>query len=269
MDIRRAAGCVAALLISCSAATARAENDKRIRSTASQIQALQGEISDPADCKNFVEGSQRLPEGAAVPRTQLWPESSGRTAAGRSALSPSLPGLSPRPERIAVIPPAPAFTSQPRAPVAANLQKLPPAGVAIFSLVIVGLFALSAKREFASEPAAEALPAEPLAAAPGLDAPALGAPAAISAPQAPLIETPAGRSILARLEAAPEPFIDTRMPVSTWRAITLREQQLIELWDASPEKALGRASFEEWLDAQGSVEGVDVPLLKTKLDRDA
>jgi hypothetical protein len=58
------------------------------------------------------------------------------------------------------------------------------------------------------------------------------------------------------------------MPVSTWRAISWREQRLIEKWDASPEKATGKASFEEWLDAQGSVESVDAAMLKAKLCRD-
>lgn len=67
---------------------------------------------------------------------------------------------------------------------------------------------------------------------------------------------------------AQETFIDIRMPVSTWRAISWREQRLIDIWDASPEKALGQASFEEWLDAQGNVEGVDLAMLNTKLSRD-
>lgn len=66
-----------------------------------------------------------------------------------------------------------------------------------------------------------------------------------------------------------QPFIDTRMPAPTWRAISRREQQLIERWDASREKALGLASLPEWLDIKGPVEGVDLPLLKAKLHRQA
>src|SRR5207302_4624654 len=57
----------------------------------------------------------------------------------------------------------------------------------------------------------------------------------------------------------PEPeSIDSQMPVATWRSISSREQKLLDLWDASKEKAPGRASFEDWLDAQGAVDGVDV-----------
>ena len=71
-------------------------------------------------------------------------------------------------------------------------------------------------------------------------------------------------------EALAEPdFIDTRMPAPTWRAISWREQQIIESWDASPEKSSGLASLTEWLDAKGGAEGVNVPLLKAKLFRDA
>jgi hypothetical protein len=59
------------------------------------------------------------------------------------------------------------------------------------------------------------------------------------------------------------------MPVATWRAVSLREQQLIEGWDASREKALGLASLTDWLGAKRRVEGVDIPLLQAKLRRDA
>ena len=65
-----------------------------------------------------------------------------------------------------------------------------------------------------------------------------------------------------------EPFVDTRLPARTWRAIGWREQALIERWDSSREKALGRTSFNEWLDRQGPVAGVDTALLMAKLDRD-
>ena len=249
-----------AILIAWPASAARAEDDKRTRPAAEQVQALQSEISDPADFKNFVEGSHRLPEGAAVPRAQLWPESAGQAAVKSALQSPALPSL--RPERVAV-PPAPDMADQSPAPVAGNLPKLPLAGLAIISLAAVGLLALGNTREFSSTPPAEAMPVEPAATVPAADA-----LAPIPTPEVPITATPSARRLLARLEAPPEPFIDTRMPVSTWRAISWREQRLIERWDASPEKALGKASFEEWLDAQGRVEGVDVALLKTKLGRD-
>jgi hypothetical protein len=70
----------------------------------------------------------------------------------------------------------------------------------------------------------------------------------------------------------PEParaFIDTRMPVATWRAISLPEQRLIEAWNASPEKARGLASLEDWADAKAPAMAVDAALLKAKLRRDA
>lgn len=62
-------------------------------------------------------------------------------------------------------------------------------------------------------------------------------------------------------------YVDTRMPVGTWRAIARQEQALIERWNVSADKAAGRASFEQWLDAQGPTPGVDAVLLKAKLAR--
>ncbi|GEM_PF-1920406 len=261
MDIRRAAGCLAVLLISWSASAARAADDQKAGSAADQVQALQSQISDPTDFKNYIEGSHRLPEGTAVPRAQLWPEAPGRAATRSAVLSPALPNL--RPEHGAV-PPASAFADHTPMPVSDNLPRLPLTGLAVISLAAVGLLALSSKREFAPTPTAELLPAEPIVMAPTVDE-----PAHLPAPEAPIPATPSARRLLARLETPPEPFIDTRMPVSTWRAISWREQRLIEKWDASPEKAMGKASFEEWLDAQGDVEGVDAARLKTKLCRDA
>jgi hypothetical protein len=58
------------------------------------------------------------------------------------------------------------------------------------------------------------------------------------------------------------------MPCSTWRAISLPEQQLIERWDRSREKDLGLASLDEWLDAVGDAGSVDISRLKAKLHRD-
>jgi hypothetical protein len=75
--------------------------------------------------------------------------------------------------------------------------------------------------------------------------------------------------VSARLPERPrnQPYLDTRMPVATWRAIARQEQALIERWNASADKAAGRASFEQWLDAQGPTPGVDATLLKAKLAR--
>jgi hypothetical protein len=235
-----------------------------MESAADQVQALQGEISNPGDFQSFVEGSHRLPEGAAVPREQLWPKSSGHAAVKSALLSPALPSLGP--ERGA-FPPAPAIADQPPATAEDDLPlpKLPVATFAAVSLVAVGLLALRGLRElkFSPAPPAGASSIESASAIPAVDT-----PAAMAAPAVPVAETPSASRLLARLEARPEPFIDIRMPASTWRAISLREQRLIERWDASPQKAMGKASFEEWLDAQGDVEAADAALLKAKLNRD-
>jgi hypothetical protein len=63
-----------------------------------------------------------------------------------------------------------------------------------------------------------------------------------------------------------EPFVDTRMPVGTWRAISWQEQAVIESWARSREKALGQASLEQWIDRHPAA-GVDAGGLKAKLAR--
>lgn len=103
--------------------------------------------------------------------------------------------------------------------------------------------------------------ARPLVPAPAPVALETHAPAAeIAAEEFAAVETTSPPVRLA------EPFIDTRMPVSTWRAISRHEQALIESWDHSREKALGKASFEQWLDRHPTA-GVDVAGLKAKLAR--
>jgi len=87
---------------------------------------------------------------------------------------------------------------------------------------------------------------------PAREAPALGPP------------PPAARPALA-VEA---PRVETPPPAPSRRAISWREQSLIEGWDASREKALGQASLDEYLSRAGFVSGVDVPLLREKLRRD-
>jgi hypothetical protein len=91
------------------------------------------------------------------------------------------------------------------------------------------------------------------------------APAAVET-SAPAAQTSAEAFAAFEAPRAPEPFIDTRMPVSTWRAISRQEQALIESWDRSREKALGRASLEQWLDRH-PVANVDIAGLKAKLLR--
>ncbi|MFX8554363.1 hypothetical protein ABTM01_19560, partial [Acinetobacter baumannii] len=88
-------------------------------------------------------------------------------------------------------------------------------------------------------PASE--PGEPAAPAP-LPAPVSAAAAAREAHV--VLEGPPPAAPPATPARLDEPFVDTRMPVATWRAIARGEQALIERWDASREKAEGRASFE-------------------------
>ncbi|MCX5794285.1 MAG: hypothetical protein NTY77_02160 [Elusimicrobia bacterium] len=252
MDARGSAYFLTAILVAVSASAARAEDAPRAQPAAEKVRVLQSQISDPADFKSFVEGSRRLPEGPAVPRAQLWPQSSGRAAVRSTLLQASLRA---RRLELGVIPPGPAAASQSPEPTSDNLPSLPLAGLALISLATAGLLALASKREFTAAPPAEVLPVEPATVA------------EISSPKAPITETASARRLLARLEAEPEPFVDTRMPVSTWRAISWREQQFIEMWDTSFEKSLGQP-FAEWLDTQDGVEGVDAALLKAKLSRD-
>ncbi|MBI5200094.1 MAG: hypothetical protein HY925_00785 [Elusimicrobia bacterium] len=58
------------------------------------------------------------------------------------------------------------------------------------------------------------------------------------------------------------------LPQGSRYAISAAEQRAIDLWDKSPEKNLGLASLPEWLDRHETrLRGVDVPLLKAKLER--
>ncbi|NNN07133.1 MAG: hypothetical protein HKL90_14665 [Elusimicrobia bacterium] len=122
-------------------------------------------------------------------------------------------------------------------------------GGLVLALVAAGLWrALPATDEV---PAATAATGDPMVCA--LAAPAPAAPSFVADSPAPA-------------PRLPEPFVDARMPVGTWRAISQREQALIESWDLSREKALGLASLEQWLDAHPAA-GVDVAALKSKLAR--
>lgn len=104
-----------------------------------------------------------------------------------------------------------------------------------------------------------------------IDARPAARPSELKPSSAPRPKTPRTTSLPASSPPEPaapsEPFVDTRMPVATWRSISLAEQKLIEAWDRSPEKAAGRASLLEWLDAQPA-SCVDVARLKAKLARD-
>jgi hypothetical protein len=124
--------------------------------------------------------------------------------------------------------------------------------IAVFGLGLVLIAASMLERPLEAAPRPEPL---------GEVQPPLAVPTAARASEPALAPTR-----LANALAEPS-FIDTRMPVSTWRAISRQEQKLIERWDSSPEKSLGLASLTEWLDANGRVDGVDLTLLKSKLYR--
>ena len=251
------------LIIACSALASRAEDDKKTRLEADQVQVLQSEISDSAHFKNYVEGSRQLPEGSAnPPPTQVLSAPSSQAAPSKPQLSPALSGLRQEHE---AFPPAPIGASRPAEPTNEGWPELPVEGLIVAASLAVGWLARRGMREseLPPAPACGPLPVDLVVEARSVDAPTLS-----SLPDAPVVITPPAPTNMALPVTAQETFIDIRMPVSTWRAISWREQRLIDIWDASPEKALGQASFEEWLDAQGNVEGVDLAMLNTKLSRD-
>jgi hypothetical protein len=143
-----------------------------------------------------------------------------------------------------------AYQTRGTLPGKQELPQWPLASLGLTALAAAGLFAFVNNRGFRSEPGTGPIPAE-------------------LPPAQPIAQIPAAREFLARLEAPierPEPYIDTRMPAASWRAITWREQNLIEMWDVSFEKSVGQP-FADWLDSQGPLEGMDSALLKAKLDR--
>ena len=217
------------------------------RPAGERIKALGAEVDDASRFKAYAEGSRSLGAGAGDPAALVLIEFSGQAVSEESRLSPTLPGF--RPSR-GGLPPMPALAPPLRNSDGEKRPAFPVAGLGIAALVALGCLAWRGSRS--SGPVCSPMPAPE---------------ASISSPDVPIVMTvsppPAATSLPAR-----EPFIDTRMPVPTWRAISQREQELIESWDGSTERALGRASFEEWLDAQGRVEGVDAARLKVKLRRD-
>jgi hypothetical protein len=212
---------------------------------------LQSGVARPDDFQRFVEGSRERADAAAAPRASA-PWSAGRAANAAGRLGAPRPGLSL--ETAARIPaPGAEGIKPPSAPIPG--AELPLRGLS----AVLGLGFMMIATSLIIDAISPAPAPEPLPAAPALEA----APAAASRFEF--------SSAVARIEAAaePAPFIDVRMPAPTWRAISLAEQEVIERWDASREKRLGLASLTEWIGAQGSVDGVDLPLLQAKLHRDA
>jgi hypothetical protein len=243
----------AAALLAASAAWAAPAKDQDSdapRRAQSRAEAWRADVSSPENFSRFVEGARE--HGGGVPG----PEPSARPAPPGAPKPGLRPWLTPVPIRLEQ-PPFPSLR-------AASKEAAPARGFRLTPLVACGLGAglgclLLALEESGSGGAA----VSPPSAAPilrGLE------PAALPEPMLPRAWTPPAESAAPAAEpAAP----DVYAPVSSWRAISWREQALIDRWDRSPEKALGRASFDEWLDARGAVQGVDIPRLKAKLYREA
>lgn len=245
---------LSALVVLALASSTRAAEPKPRKDSgpSSSIEELPADISRPENFSRFVEGSQAKHGDVDAPRA--FPNAGGRGPA--AALSLSRSSTAPRLEGNFV----PATPSAAAVPLAAPRKPIDwTPGLPVLKLsAVAGLgFLLIAGSmlgtPFESHPAPEQL--------------GEGLPPVTVRPAAPETEASWGPA----REESPrhEPFIDTRMPVATWRAVSLREQQLIEGWNASPEKALGLASLADWLGAKGRVEGVDIPLLQAKLSRDA
>jgi hypothetical protein len=249
----RASWLLGAALIAALAPAPRAAvavSPKKALASAS-LDDLQSGVARPDDFQRFVEGSRERRESDAAPRAAS-PESAGRASSAPGRLSAPRPGFNL--ETAARIPaPGGEGLKAPSAPIPGT--ELPLRGLS----AVLGLGFMMMAASLIIDAISPAPAPEPLPAAPALEA----APAAASRFEF--------SSAVARVEAAaePAPFIDVRMPAPTWRAISLAEQKLIERWDASREKSLGLASLTEWIGAQGSVEGVDLPLLRAKLHRDA
>ena len=231
----------AALVLSGGAAWA---NPPKAKDSKKQMESLRQSSDLPADFESLADGSLK--------------------ARGGSAVLPTVAGAGPSKRQPGLSPARPAqkldLDSRIPAPWAAAARKarqerrheIPwlELGAVLTPLCALMLLRASRSPQLSAEPA----------------------PVSAQRPSLQKQPPPRPRSPVARTEAAPEApaaFVDTRMPVGTWRAISLGEQRLIEAWDRSPEKARGQASLEEWLTSKGGAPGVDIERLKAKLRRDA
>jgi len=247
------------LILLAAASAAAAPKDAGDRELAS---ALEASAVQPDGFERTADGSIARPGGPSDPDA-----SGGAAARAANGLGRSSPGY-PRSGRSAEAPPSLVGAGASRSSRGTSANELLGRGLAA-SLGVVLVLGLSLTHEApASELLAESatrsfephgLTFGPRAA----PAPVPAEPEPASAP-ARLVYRPAPRPSA----GAPGPYVDTLMPVATWRAISQAEQQLIERWDLSREKALGAASLEDWLDRHAAAAGVDAARLKTKLHRD-
>ena len=227
--------------------------------SAVQIESLESDLSRPDSFGRYVEGSRLRSGDVAAPSL-----GGKRTAfdGGRSRLSLSSPLSELRPDGMKVpaafVGGTPAAPNDPR-----SIPGLLMAGLVFAPILACGIAAgWSARREAIPEtqtPQADG-PSASVAtrASRRIPAPARVEPSSLIFTQTPVLPL-----------TVPEPeSVDPQMPVATWRSISSREQKLLDQWDASREKAAGRASFEDWLDTLAVIDGVDVAALKAKLQRD-
>ncbi|MFI5349104.1 MAG: hypothetical protein ACHQ2Z_06145 [Elusimicrobiota bacterium] len=215
------------------------------------IEELQSGGARPDSFNRFVDGSRARQGDAGLPDVIAPREAVGPRA--RIRLNQPQPDRRPS---VAAVPPArrpaslqspwrldPGFDDLPARKLGAVL------GLGFF---LIAASMLETRPDAPQEPESCQETPNPPAAAPPIPAPKPPtAPACAASPQ------------------IHSPFIDTRMPVPTWRAISRREQELIERWSSSRERSLGLASLTDWIEAHAGAEGVDVSLLKAKLRRDA
>ena len=231
----------------------RAETTPEPRGPMDLVSTLESDIARPDDFKRYVEGSRRLPEDPSPPvfaRRQDPP----REGTSKSwAATPLVPGPMPKSGRFPLTPAPQVPYPLPEVPDSSHRLLL--LGLALLPVTALGLTAMVGAK--ARPPAA--------------------AEQEIQEPDAPLPVPPPAHTAARQIhppaqiteEAWPTPWTGDILPAATWRAISGQEQRLIDRWDASREKSLGKASFEEWLDTQGAVADVDIARLKAKLSRDA
>ncbi|MBI4345999.1 MAG: hypothetical protein HY553_04045 [Elusimicrobia bacterium] len=249
---------LAALLLGLASAAAAA--DAR---PIGELQVPDARIADSERFGHFVDLSR--PQGGAVV-AGAW-----HNAPAASPLS-AQPGLT---RATAVPPPQPLFIPRGQLPPLPDLSDEKPKGesIGLATVAAVGvglglvLWGLGGPRRREGD----AEPERPRPARRG------SAPREELAPIEPWSEparAPFG-PVAERVSPAAEPQVGAAdpfepLPSISWYAITAAEQRAIDQWDRSPEKRLGLASLTEWLDRHdGRLAGVDVPLLKLKLTREA
>ncbi len=222
--------------LACAAAPARA--------TRTSADALAASARDFSEFERQADGSRRRADASEPVFAPS--ESPARPAA---ALAPRRPYFAP----LATQPPVAVFV--PRDGSSRPSSPLPPmTAAALAGLCFLALYAI------APAPTEPSVSREPsgLVMAPTRRPPSVAVLPAKSPDPEPFV--PASFAI------TPPPPAPTPAVVSgTWRAISQREQSEIERWNASTEKAQGRASLEQWLDSRASLTADEASLLKKKL----